>query len=854
MSIRQSHIVFFALFCAFAALPTLAQAQRDSSIIEVDYNSPKDYEVGSVKVVGAKFSDENAIINIAGLKVGQKLRVPSGTIPRAIKALWRLHLFTDIQINITKKIGEVVFLEIAVKEHPRLTRFDFVGVKSSNTDDLKKAVRPFLLKGGIVTEDVLTNASNAVKEHYVEKGYLDTEVNIKQIQEPGLENGVRLEISIDKNDRVKIQDIVFEGNKNASSKKLRKQMDKTRRKRRLFASSKLVDEEYEADKKKLIDYYNTIGFRDAKILGDSLWRNAKGDVLVKIKVDEGARYFFRNISWKGNSIYTDDVLSQVLGISKGDVYDSELLQKRLSFSQDNRDVSSLYLDNGYLFFRVDPVEKAIVKDSIDLELRIFEGPLATIDRVIITGNDRTHEHVIRRELRTKPGEKFSRADIIRSQREVVSLGYFNPETLGINPVPNPQRGTVDIEYKLEEKSSDQLELSAGWGGGRVIGTLGVTFNNFSLRNIFNKEAWHPLPQGDGQRLSIRGQTNGKYYQSYNLSFTEPWLGGKKPTSFTVGSFFSLISNGYDRATTNYASIATLGGSVSLGTRLKRPDDFFVFNGALNLQSYKLNNWSSANGSFVVTNPRFERVTDGRFNNFNLSLTLSRNSINNPIFPQSGSRISLTGQFTPPYSLFKSELSDSLGLRFKWVEYHKWRFNAEWYAPVFNKLVFKASAKIGMLGYYNRKLGTSPFERFALGGDGISNQFNGIVGRDIISMRGYEEPDIEGNYITLEGQTENNGASVFDKFTFELRYPISLNPNSTVYLLTFFEGGNAWNSFRDFNPFEMKRSAGLGLRVFLPMFGTLGFDYGFGFDKPNATGNTLTDKYGNFNIILGFEPE
>ncbi len=827
-------------------LVTTAIAQPDITPAEFDYNNPVDYEIGGVKVTGATYSDENAIIKISGFKVGQKIKIPSGAIPRAINALWRLRLYTDVQIHISKKIGDVVFLEIIVEEKVRLTRYDFLNVKKTRESELKSAVNSHLIKGGIVTDDVINNAKNAVQNYYIDKGFLDANADIKQIPETNLENGVRLEINVDRGERVKIQNIIFDGNSNVKAKKLRKQMKETKRRRKLFASSKLIKKEYETDKENLINYYNTIGFRDARILKDSVWRETDGDIVLKLYVEEGNQYFFRDITWKGNSIYTDDQLTQVLGISRGDVYNNQLLQERLSFSQDSRDISALYLDNGYLFFRVDPIESAIVGDSIDLEIRIFEGAQATIDKVTISGNDRTHEHVIRRELRTKPGAKFSRSDIIRSQREIVSLGYFNPENLGINPIPNSQRGTVDIAYTVEEKSSDQLELSAGWGGaGRgVIGTLGVTFNNFSVRNIFKKESWSPLPQGDGQRLSLRAQTNGKFFQSYNASFTEPWLGGKKPTSFTIGGFYSRFTNGVDPNSTNFQKLGNLGGSISIGTRLKRPDDFFVFNGSLSVQTYRLQNW--LRGAFFVDNTR---VTEGNYNNISLSLTISRNSINNPIFPQSGSRISLTGQFTPPYSsLGNNEISDNLEEKFKWLEYHKWRFNAEWYAPLFDKFVFKASAKIGMLGYYNKDIGTGPFERFELGGDGISNQFVGIAGRDIISMRGYETDDLPAN------SDGTGGATVFDKFTFEVRYPISLNPSSTIYLLGFFEGGNAWGNFRDFNPLDVRRSAGLGLRVFLPMFGTLGFDYGFGFDKTNPQGSTWTDRYGNFNLILGFEPE
>ena len=539
----------------------------------------------------------------------------------------------------------------------------------------------------------------------------------------------------------------------------------------------------------------------------------------------------------------------MLGIEKGDVYNQEMLETRLSFSMDGRDVSTLYMDNGYLFFQVDPIETSIVDDSIDLEIRIFEGPQATIDRVIIKGNDRTHEHVIRRELRTQPGQKFSRTDIIRSQREIINLGYFNPESLGINTPVNPQRGTVDIEYVVEEKPSDQLELSAGWAGqGRgVIGTLGVSFNNFSLRNIFNKESWSPLPQGDGQKLSLRLQTNGKFYQSYNLSFTEPWLGGKKPNSFTVSGFYNKFAYG-EKSFSNYQKFEIYGGAVTLGTRLKFPDDNFISQTTLTLQTLSLQNWSR--GLFITDDGTI--VTDGNYYNFSITESITRSTISDPLFPTSGSRFTLSVQLTPPYSLFNNkDYSDvTVQEKFEYLEYHKWRFTAEWYTSIIGKLVLKVGAKIGMIGAYNPEIGISPFERFQIGGDGFANQqFGGYTGIDLIALRGYEVNDIAAN--TYRGITV--ATPLFNKFTMELRYPISLNPSSTIYVLSFFEGGNSYRNFRDYNPFDLYRVVGAGLRVFLPMFGTLGFDYGFGFDKPD-TGGSIFDNYGRFSIILGFEPE
>ncbi|MCO6478495.1 MAG: outer membrane protein assembly factor BamA [Phaeodactylibacter sp.] len=842
-------VIALITFCSFL-IPFYTFAQSDTDTIPVlRYSEPRDYEIGGIKVIGADFSDDNAIISIAGLKVGDKIRIPGPEVQKGIKALWKLRLFTDVQIIKEKTIGDIIFLEIKVQERPRLSRHSYRGVKKSYHDDLNDEVDKYLLKGGIVTENVKVNACKAIEGFFIGKGYLDTRCRVVESPDSSRANAVQLIFDVDRGERVKIQDIVFEGNENIKDRKLAKQMKGTKPKRRLFASSKFIKKDYEEDKEKVIAYYNTQGYRDARILGDSLWREEDGDLIVRINLGEGNQYYFRDISWKGNSVYDTETLASVLGIEKGEVYNKELLETRLRFSQDGRDVSTLYMDNGYLFFQVDPIEVAVEGDSIDLEIRIFEGPQATIDKVVIKGNDRTHEHVIRRELRTLPGKKFSRSDIIRSQREIINLGYFNPESLGINTPVNPQRGTVDIEYTVEEKPSDQLELSAGWGGAqRVIGTLGVSFNNFSLRNVFNKEAWKPLPQGDGQRLSLRAQTNGDFYQSYNLSFTEPWLGGKKPNSLTVAAFFNRFAFGR-RGTDSYQSFNIRQASISLGTRLKWPDDNFVSSTAINIQTLTLDNWVRG----LFRSDEGEIVQEGNYNNFSIRQTIARSTINDPIFPKEGSRISLSLQLTPPYSLFDNQDNYSelpARERFRYLEYHKWRFDAEWYQPIVGNLILKAQAKIGLLGFYNREIGSSPFERFQLGGDGINNQQFGFAGVDIISLRGYEINELEANVITASGGT--SATPLFDKFTVELRYPLSLNPSSTIYVLAFAQGGNAWREFRDFNPFDVKRSVGMGLRVFLPMFGVLGFDYGIGFDKNVADRSLQT--LGDFNIVLGFEPE
>lgn len=823
-------------------------AQQDSLVLPVfDYSEVKEYEIGGLRVDGAFFAEENAILGVTGLSVGDQIRVPGADIPKALRNLWRLRLFTDVSIEKEKTIGNVIFLVVRVQERPRLLRYSYKGVNQGVHDDLNEIVNSHIVRGGIVTENSKVQAAEGVRQFFVEKGFLDTRVSVEEILDTARANSVRLLFDIERYEKVKIKDINFIGAEEIKEKKLRKQMKETKEKRRFLTGSKFQASEYEVDKKAVIAFYNKQGYRDAQILRDSIYRNDKDELVLDIFVNEGNRYYFRDITWKGNSIYDTETLSNVLGIEKGDVYNDELLQTRLQFSQDNRDVSSLYMDNGYLFFNVNPIEKAIVGDSIDLEIRISEGPQATIDKVVIKGNDRTHEHVIRRELRTQPGDKFSRSDIIRSQRQILALGYFNQEALGIETPVNPDRGTVDIVYTVEEKPSDQLELSAGWGGQRgVIGTLGVTFNNFSLRNLFNKEAWHPLPQGDGQRLSIRAQTNGRFFQSYNASFTEPWLGGKKPTSLTVSGLYNRFNLGtpeLPRALT----IQQVSGT--LGTRLRWPDDNFVFRAGLNLQTLRLDNW---NNLFVTDEGT--SVNFGNYNNFSLGLTIARSTIGDPLFPREGSNIELSLQATLPYSAFNDRDYSKLPVdeRFRWLEYHKWRFNADWYTTITGKLVLKAQAKIGILGTYNKSIGTSPFERFQLGGDGINNQQFAFAGVDIISLRGYDIRDLPNNVSNVTGQEV--ATPVFNKFTVELRYPLSLNPSSTIYGLIFAQGGNTWNNLREYNPFDLRRSVGFGARVFLPMFGTLGFDYGIGFDKDPALNPNGNGNLGTFNIILGFEPE
>jgi outer membrane protein insertion porin family len=849
----------------------------------VNYSIPTEYTLGPVTVSGAKYLDPDLIVPLSGLKAGQKISIPGDDVGKAIRKLWDQGLFTNVEIRIMKTVGNIVFLDILVTERPRLGKFAFEGkIKKGEQDELRDKIK--LISGRVLTENLKTNTINIIQNHYKDKGYLNAKVTLKESKDTILNNSVILTIVVNKGGKVKIGSILFEGNTVVSDATLRKKMKDTKEKVHLdiagiispenikaakkdtssfmeilenlapsrtidyfadkarlniFSASKFILKDYKADKEKLVEHYNSLGFRDAEIIADSVYME-DGELQIRIKVNEGVQYHFRNITWAGNTIYNSDTLAKLLGIKKGDIYNRTLLDERLNMSPNGTDIASLYMDNGYLFFQVNPLEVAVIEDSIDIEIRVSEGPIAIINEVRISGNTKTKEYVIRRELRTIPGNVFSRSDLIRSQREIINLGYFDPEQLEVVPIPNPENGTVDIEYRVVEKPSDQLELSAGWGGrGRgVVGTLGVSFTNFSIQNMFKKGSWSPLPAGDGQRLSLRVQTNGRVFQSYNFSFTEPWLGGRKPNSFSVSYYNSRFATlSIDNKV--ISSLTTNGASVGIGTRLKWPDDYFTFQALIQFQNYKLDNWTSSN--FIIT--------DGRSNNLNLKFTLARSSVYNPTYPTQGSNISLSLQITPPYSAFNNK--DYSGLpnneKYKWVEYHKWRFTAEWFTPVTKNLkqpiVLRVAAKFGFLGYYNKDIGYSPFERFELGGDGISNiQF---FGRDILALRGYEV------------LSPNTGAPFFNKYTVEMRFPISLNPSATIFATAFLEGGNYYNDIKSYNPFDIRRTAGMGVRIMLPMFGLLGFDYGIGFDKDAGTANGFGDflnKYGKFSIVLGFEPQ
>jgi outer membrane protein insertion porin family len=780
-----------------------------------------------------------------------------------------------------------------------LSDFKFRGVRKTESDELKDKVG--LFKTRVVTDNMKLSAKENIIKYFTEKGFKGAEVNIEETADPSSPDKVVLTFGVTKGNKVRISDVYFFGNNAATASQLKRKLKGTKETTRitlypdsavspygdvspvsaksflaqknylrptkilefldpwfrfkLFSSAKFNDKKYLEDKEKVLEYYNALGYRDAVIESDTQYYNANGKLNISMKVNEGNRYYFGKMTWKGNTKYPDSILNMLLGINKGDTYNLEVLNKKLGkqLSPEGGDVSSLYMDDGYLFFSVNPVETSVYNDTIDHEIRIQEGPQASIKNVNISGNDKTKEYVIRRELRTVPGEKFSRSDLIRSQREIINLGYFDQEKLGMNPVPNQDDGTVDINYSVEEKSSDQLELSAGWGGGiGLTGTLGVTFNNFSIRNIWKKSSWDPLPTGDGQKLSLRFQSNGRFFRSLNFSFTEPWLGGKKRNSFTFNVFNTKFTNAYnpftglfDRAYSDSSYLSTSGVTIALGKQLKWPDDFFSLVTSLSYIQYNAKNYSI-----------FPSFSTGVSNNINLKLALQRTSIDQPIFPRSGSNMLLSAAFTPPWSYIRGINNKDI---FKLVEYHKWRFNAEWFVPIgkpagedkSRQFVMRMAAKYGFIGRYNKEVPISPFERFQVGDAGLTNNF-GVLGYDIIAHRGYPVYETSDPKVNPDRQNASNFFTIFNKYSLEMRYPFVTNPSSTIYGLAFYEAANGWYSFKEWNPFRLRRAMGVGVRFFLPMFGLLGFDYGIGLDRITATGR-LRDA-SRFTFMLGFEPE
>lgn len=773
-----------------------------------------EYEIGGIVITGSENLDKQVIILLSGLQVGEKIKLPGDEITRAIENLWRQKLFDDIGIYVTEVQGKVAFLEIRLRELPKLSKFGIRGLKKSKRDKLREELQ--LSSGTVVTENLIVNTANRAKRFFIEEGYLNAKVDVVRKADTTRSNSVILDINVDRGPRVKIKDINFKGNENISDAKLRKAMDETTRSRlwTIFKSSKLIRKDYQEDLKLIVERYNEEGFRDARILSDSIYKVADNRIAIDIKVEEGRKYYFGNITWLGNSKYDSETLSKVLEIKKGDVYDASFLQKRLFADPQGADISSLYLDNGYLFFNVNPVEVRVNNDTIDLEMRIQEGRQATINKVTVKGNDRTNDHVIFRELRTRPGELFRRSDIQRSIRELQQLGFFDPQKMDVKPIPNAETGTVDIEYTVGEQSTSQLELQGGWGAGRLIGTLGLNFNNFSARNFFKKGAWQPLPAGDGQTVNLRAQSNGLFFQSYNASFTEPWLGGKKPNSLTVSVYHNIQNlSGLPRDNPNHRGLSITGMTIGLGKRLKWPDDYFTFYQAVELQRYSLRNFDLGSINF----------SNGFVNNINYKLTFGRNSVDYPIYPRKGSLFNFTLEMTPPYSLFDDRDYSQLEPvdRYEFLEYYKWKFNSSWFTEILPKTVIKASAEYGFLGTYNSEVGLPPFERFFLGGDGLQNFV--LDGREIIGLRGYPNNSI------VPLSVSQQGGALYNKVTLELRYLITENPSAQIFALSFLEAGNNFDVWRNYEPLNLRRSAGFGVRIFMPMFGLLGVDFGYGFD-------------------------
>ncbi len=836
----MKNILTLILFISITNI-VFSQDRDFSKLPVVDYSNPREYEIDSVSVTGVKYLQPEVLINISGFKVGQKLNIPGDEITAAIDKFWKYGLFSDVKIIANKMEKGKVHLEIYLKEQPRLSKLNLIGVNKSEASDLKEKIN--LKPGSQMTDNIINNTKTIIEKHYIDKGFLNTDVHIVQKIDTGAINQVTLNIFIEKNKRVKISNIDFEGNEVFSDKRLRRVMKKTKeRNLNIFKSSKLVKSLYKEDKEKLVDFYNERGYRDAILLGDKIEKINEKRIALTIKLEEGRKYFVRNITWIGNTRYPGEILNRILGIKKGDVYNKKLLDERLRIDEDA--VSSLYLDNGYLFFSVDPVEARIENDSIDLEMRIYEGKQATINKIIITGNTKTNEHVVRRELRTRPGELFSKSDIIRSVRELATLGHFNPETISPNPIPNQADGTVDLEYQLEERANDQLELSGGFGGYGFIGTIGIRFSNFSARNLFKGKAWRPVPTGDGQTLSVRAQVSSKAFKAYNLSFIEPWFGGKKPNSFTI-SLTHTVSKRPLYEEGRYVANDTIffkvyGAAIGLGRRLRWPDDYFTIYNELSYQRYHLSNYISS--QFIFTN--------GFSNLISLKTIISRSSQDQMLFPRRGSNFSLGLQLTPPYSLFnnKDYSSMSFSEKYRFIEFHKWTFKSAWYTGIIGNLILATKAEYGYLGHYNKDIGPSPFEKFEVGGNPMYAT-NYIFGSDIVSLRGYPDAQLTPQTVVeTEGQTRRfYDGNVYDKYTLELRYPLSLNPSATIYALAFLEGGNAWKSIGEFNPFNIKRSAGVGVRIFLPMFGLLGIDWGYGFDP--LAGQTGANG-SEFHFVLG----
>ncbi len=809
-----------------ALLATLAHAQeekKDNGVV-VNYEKPTTYTVGGIDVTGIKYLGKDQLISLTGIRVGDKIKVPSDELSDVVRRIWLQRYFADVALYIDSlaPTRDTAFLKLVLQERPRVSRWSFMGVKNSEQTDLVEKMN--LKRGTELSEYAIKTNIGIIKEYYHDKGFINCDVNVRQVKDTVIKNAVRVTFDVNKGKKVKIKKITFEGNDHVKEGKLVAAMKKTRdmRFRNFFSSKKFNQEEYKNDKAAMIEKFNEAGYRDAKIVKDSMYYIEDARLGIDFKIEEGQRYYFRNITWTGNSLYTEEELNSVLMIKKGDVYDIVTLNKRLNGDPKKQfmDVGSMYRDRGYLFFNVIPVEMNIVGDSVDVEIRMIEGKPATFHNIIINGNTITNEKIVRRQVFTKPGYLYSQSSFERSVREISSMGHFDPEhamdpSKGYTIIPNQMTNTVDVAYNVLEKPNSQLELSGGWGGYSFVGTLGVSFNNFSIKRMFDKKAWRPVPLGDAQVLSLRFQTNGTYYTAASVSFMEPWLFGKKPTSLNISGYYTRQTNSYYFYQNPDEYFEVFGLAAGLGSRLKWPDNYFVLYHELSWQTYNLHDWGY---NFLFST--------GMSNNISYKMSLTRNSTDQAVYPRQGSDFTFSVQLTPPYSLFRDPNTDYKHMtdqeRYRWIEYHKWTFKGSLFTKIVGDLVLMARAQFGYLGYYNKNLGYSPFEGYQVGGDGMSG-YN-TYGSEIIALRGYE------NYSLTPMNSEGvYTGHIYDKFTLELRYPIVLQPSSTIYALAFLEGGNCWTEIEKFNPFEIKRSAGVGLRVMLPMIGLLGVDWGWGFD-------------------------
>ena len=867
-----------------------AKVEKPADLPVISYSlTPKKYKIADIKVTGVKNYDDFVLIGFSGLSVGDEISVPGDEVTAAVKAFWKHGLFSDVKILANKIEGDSIWLEYQLKQRPRISEVNYHGIKKGEREDLEAKLG--LKKGFQITPNVLDRAKILIEKFFDGKGFKNVDVNIQQKDDMAHEGEVILDIYIDKNEKTKIHRIYFEGNNALTARQLKKAMKKTNEKFSLFndwkssilemfSTKKFTTEEYENDKNNLISKYNEYGYRDAVLLADSVVNFNEKKVDIFLKVDEGEKYYLKDIRFVGNTKYSTDYLMAVLGMKPGEVYNQKKLNDRLSMDEDA--VSNIYFNNGYLFFNADPVEVEVENDSIALEIRIQEGPQATINRVIINGNDRLYEDIVRRELRTKPGKLFSREDLMRSVREIAQMGHFDPENMNPRPIPDPENGTVDIEYNLVSKANDQIEFSAGWGQTGVIGKLSLKFTNFSMKNFLNPKSYKGIiPQGEGQTLTLSGQTNGRYYQAYSISFLDPWFGGKRPNTLSISAYFSKQTDistsylsdmysgynpyyygypyygsyggyygsyynnyynpgSYELALNPDKSIMMFGLAAGYGKRLNWPDDFFQFMATLNYQVYMMHDWDY----FLVNN--------GTCHNVNLELLLQRNSIDNPLYTRSGSQFSFSVAATPPFSLFDNKdyasMSDQDPEKFKMIEYHKWKFKAKVFSPlapltVKRTPVLMTRAEFGFLGTYNKHK-RSPFETFYMGGDGMTG-YSSTYATETIGLRGYENGSIAGN-----GSYSSYGYA-YTRLSMELRYPFILEPSSTIYGLVFAEAGNAWTDMSNYNPFDLKRSAGVGVRIFLPMIGLMGIDWAYGFDEPNY-GSSGKRSGSNFHFIIGQE--